>query len=134
MKTEQALSREDNQPDCNSLPQKLSHDGLQPSNASANTLERLGKPQSTLKDLLLGQNNCSNFSGYKIYLCDYRYEGHTWSIEIHATSFEDATKRLRAIQQGEIVGELKASVFIPVSQSWLDRAKKWLTSFGFGIG
>lgn len=133
MKTEQALPHEDNHSDCRNLLQKLRCGGLQPSTASANTLERLGKPQNTLNDLLLGQYNCPNSSGYKIYLCDYQYEGHTWSIEIHATSFEDATKRLRAIQQGEIVGELKASIFIPVSQSWLDRAKKWLTSFGFGI-
>lgn len=126
MKTEQALSREDNHSDCNSSPQKLSHDGLQPSAASATAFERLDKSQNTLDDLLLSQYNCPNFSGYKIYLCDYQYEGHTWSIEIHATSFEDATKRLNALRYGEVVGELKLSIPIPVRQTWVSRLRKWL--------
>lgn len=60
---------------------------------------------------------------WKVYLCDYQYEGYTWSVEIPATSFDDARKRLQAMQQGEIVGELKLSVFIPISQGWLELAK-----------
>jgi hypothetical protein len=99
---------------------------LQPSNASATTFEHLGKSQNTLNDLLLGQNNCSNFSGYKIYLCDYQYDGYKWSIEIPATSFEDAEKRLKALRYGEVVGELKLSIPIPIKQTWLKRLKKWL--------
>ena len=61
-------------------------------------------------------------STYRIYLCDYHYDGHTWSIEIPATSFEDAKSRLSALRYGEIVGELK--VRIPVKQSWLTRLQK----------
>lgn len=126
MKTEQALPHEDNQNDCNSPLQKLSHDSLQPLVASANTLEHLDKSQKTSNDLLLSQYNCSNFSPYKIYLCDYQYDGHKWSIEISATSLEDATKRLSALRYGEIVGELKLSIPIPVKKNWLTRLQKWL--------
>jgi hypothetical protein len=128
MKTEQALSHEDNHSDCNSPPQKLSHDGLQPSVASATTFGHLGKSQNASNDLLLSQYNCSNSSRYKIYLCDYQYNGHKWSIEIPATSFEDARKRLNALRCGEIVGELKLSIPVPIHLTWLTNLKKWFGS------
>jgi hypothetical protein len=131
MKTEQAQSHGDNHSDCNSPPQKLLCDGLQPSTASANTLEHLGKSQNTLNDLLLGQYKCPNSSEHKIYLCDYQYEGHKWSIEISATSFEDAKKRLNALRYGEVVGELKLSVPVPMGQTWLNRLKKWVSSCNY---
>lgn len=63
---------------------------------------------------------------FKTYLCDYQYEGSTWSVEISATSFEDAENRLKALNHGEIVGELKLSVPIPVKQTWLERLMQWL--------
>jgi hypothetical protein len=100
---------------------------LQLSNASATSLERHGKSQNTLNDLLLGQYKCPNSSEYKIYLCDYRYEGHKWSIEIPATSFEDARKRLNALRYGEVVGELKLSLPIPVKKTLLNRFRKWVS-------
>lgn len=65
----------------------------------------------------------------KIYLCDYQYKGHKWSIEIPASSFKDAEQRLnalRTLRNGEIVGELKLSIPIPVRQSWLERFKNWM--------
>jgi len=128
MKSEQAQSHEDNHSDCNSSPQKLRCDGLQPSVASATSLECLDKPRNTLNNLLSGQYNCPNFSGYKIYLCDYQYEDCKWSIEISATSFEDAEKRLKALRYGEVVGELKLSIPIPIKQTWMARLRKWLGS------
>lgn len=125
MKTEQAEPHEDNQIGCSSSPQKLPHGCLQPSIASATNLEHLDKSQNTSNDLLLSQYRCSNSSQHKIYLCDYQYEGHTWSIEISATSFKDAEKRLNALKHGEIVGQLKASIPIPIKQSWLTRLQRW---------
>lgn len=127
MKTEQDRSREDNRPDCGSLPQKLQRDGLQPSVASAKNLEHLDKSQNTSKDLLLGQNNCTNFNEYKVYLCDYQHQGHKWSVEISAVSFEDAEQRLKALKYGKIVGELKLSIPVPAKQSWIDRFLKLIT-------
>jgi len=128
MHPEQAQSHEDNPAYCSSSPQKLRRDGLKPSNANATTCEHLGKSQNTLDSLLLRQNKCSNSSEYKIYLCDYHYEGHKWSIEISATSFEEARNRLKALRHGEIVGELKLSIPIPVKQTWLERLRKLVGS------
>ena len=62
----------------------------------------------------------------KTYLCDYKYEGATWSIEIKATSFEDAQKRLRALVRGEIVGELKFSIPVPLKESWVNKIRKFI--------
>lgn len=126
MKTEQAQSHSCNHSDCGSSPHKLQCDDLQPLISSASIFEHPDKLQNTSNDLLLGQNNCSNSSGYKIYLCDYLYEGHKWSIEIPATSFEDARKRLIALRYGEVVGELKLSIPIPIKQTWFSRLMKWL--------
>lgn len=126
MKTAQAQSHEDSHCGCNSSPQKLPHGCLQPSIASATNLEHPDKSQNTSNDLLLSQYRCSNSSQHKIYLCDYQYEDHTWSVEISATSFEDAENRLRAIRQGQIVGELKFSIPVPIKQSWMGRLQKWL--------
>ena len=47
---------------------------------------------------------------YKTYLCDYCYKGEQYSVEIAATSFEEAEDRRRAIARGELVGELIMSV------------------------
>lgn len=63
---------------------------------------------------------------YKTYLCNYQYEGHKWSIDIVATSFEDAQKRLDALKYAEIVGELKLSIPVPIGVAWLRRLQKYL--------
>ena len=53
---------------------------------------------------------------FKTYLCDYRYEGNVYSVEICATSFEDAEARRKALSHGKIIGVLKMN--IPVNESW----------------
>lgn len=126
MKTAQALSHEDSPSECNSSLQKLLHGYSQPSIASAISLEHPDKSQNALFYPLSSQYKCSNSSQHKIYLCDYQYEGQKWSIEISATSFEDAGKRLSALKYGEIVGELKFSMPAPIKQSWLTRLQQWL--------
>lgn len=126
MKPEQAQSHEDNPYDCSNSPQKLRCDGLRPSVASATNLERPDKSQSTLNNLLLNQYSCPNSSDHRIYLCDYTYQGHKWSVEIPATSFQDAQRRLNALKNGEIVGELKTSIPIPAKPSWLTRLARWI--------
>lgn len=48
---------------------------------------------------------------FKTFLLDYRFNGNTWSIDLPATSWEDADARLRAIlQTGHIEGELAARI------------------------
>ena len=48
---------------------------------------------------------------FKTFLLDYRFNGNTWSIDLPATSWEDAEARLRAIlQTGHIEGELAARI------------------------
>lgn len=39
------------------------------------------------------------------YLCEYQLEGRTWSVKVIACSFEDASRRLRAIgTTGQVLG------------------------------
>jgi hypothetical protein len=59
-------------------------------------------------------------------LCDYQYDGHNWSIEIPATSFEDAHNRLEALSKGKIAGELKLSIPVSIKTTWLNSLIKWL--------
>ena len=56
----------------------------------------------------------------KPYLCEYRHEGATWSVEIHASSFEDAENRLKALSRGKVLGEIKLT--IPVMPGWFAKA------------
>lgn len=66
---------------------------------------------------------------FEIYLCDYRYEGKIYSVEICATSFEDAEARRRALSHGKIIGVLKMS--IPVNESWYYAILRfWKALFG----
>jgi hypothetical protein len=60
---------------------------------------------------------------FKTYLCDYYYQGQKWTIDIPATSLQDAQERLKAIHSGEIVGELKFRILAGTSVkiNWLSR-------------
>jgi hypothetical protein len=61
--------------------------------------------------LLLEQNNSSN---YQTYLCDYQFEGRTYSISIIATSWKEAERRLRCIAgNGKIIGGPAFTIKIP---------------------
>ena len=104
---------------------RLLHDSnkIQPGN-------QCGKP--------IDLNNCyasSEASGeasdeeFDIYLCNYRYKGKVYSIDICATSFEDAEARRKALSNGKIIGILKMS--IPVNQSlYFAILKFWKALFG----
>lgn len=42
------------------------------------------------------------------YCCEYRHDGQAWCLNVKATSFEDAARRLRAVgANGEVLGSLK---------------------------
>ena len=60
---------------------------------------------------LLEQNHSSK---YHTYLCDYRFRGHTYSIDIIATSWEEAEQRLQCIAgNGRIIGGPAFTIKIP---------------------
>lgn len=100
-----------------------------PSNASAITPQYLDKSDSASNKPLEQKNNCSNCNQYGTYLCDYKYQGKTYSVNIRASSIEDAQERLAAIiNNGKIVGELKLSIPIPIKENWFKKIQKWLGS------
>lgn len=68
----------------------------------------------------------ANFSEEKTYLCDYQYEGALWSVEIVASSFEDAERRLRALGRGKVAGEVQ--LVIPVPTKWTTRLVELVAS------
>ena len=72
-----------------------------------------------MNHLHVNTNVPANSSGEKTYLCDYSYEGTLWSVEIVASSFEDAEKRLQALSRGKVAGEVK--VVIPLPTTWLTK-------------
>ncbi len=47
-------------------------------------------------------------SEYRRYLIDYYHDGGWWSIDIHATSFEDAAARCKQIYHGKVQGVIEA--------------------------
>ena len=49
-------------------------------------------------------------SEFKNYLVSYRLDGAQWNIELPATSFEDAERRLSQLTFGRVDGELIASM------------------------
>lgn len=49
-------------------------------------------------------------SEFKKYLVSYRHDGAQWNVELQATSFEDAERRLSQLTFGRVDGELIASV------------------------
>lgn len=50
-------------------------------------------------------------------MCEYRYQGDTWCIELPAESWEDAEARLRRMAYGKVLGEIQATVRL----GWLER-------------
>jgi hypothetical protein len=64
-----------------------------------------------------------NYSQSKSFLCEYRFQGSTWAIEIKAESHAEAEKRMQLISQGIVLGEIKRK--LPVEVGWL--AKLWVT-------
>jgi hypothetical protein len=64
-----------------------------------------------------------NYSQSKSFLCEYRFQGSTWTTEIKAESHREAEKRMQQISQGKILGEIKGK--LPVEVGWL--VKLWVT-------
>lgn len=53
----------------------------------------------------------SGHDNWQRYLCDYRIDGSEWSVEVVATSFEDASRRLRAIgTTGQVAGPIAMKI------------------------
>lgn len=63
-------------------------------------------------------------NNYKTYLCDYQYKDNTYTVEIKATSIEEARDRLRCIGRGEIIGELIITIPVIPKWNWLSRLLK----------
>ncbi len=76
-----------------------------------------------LAELPLYPNN------YKTYLCSYVYEGKSWSVEIKATSFEDAENRLKALAKGKVEMEVVLTIPIPIHQERFVKIKEILKLF-----
>jgi hypothetical protein len=49
-------------------------------------------------------------SEFKRYLVSYRHDGAQWNIELPATSYEDAQRRLGQLPYGRVDGEVIANV------------------------
>lgn len=68
---------------------------------------------------------------YRTYLCEYPYQCGLWSIEIPATSKEEAEERLRSLASGRVLGEIEAKIpyrlgwLVPVYMEW-KRFQDWL--------
>jgi len=64
---------------------------------------------------------------FRPYLCGYGYGGAQWSIEVMATSADDAESRLRAIGAwGRVDGERMLRISLPCPTSWWERLIVWL--------
>lgn len=63
---------------------------------------------------------------FKTYLVDYRYDGAEWSLEIKATSYDDAMSRLRrAAHYGTVAGELQMKIPAVAGAGLLTRLICW---------
>jgi hypothetical protein len=57
------------------------------------------------------------------YFCEYSYKGDTWTMEITASSWEEAEERVKAIQEGaKVRGVIRLKIPVPM------RVMKWITS------
>jgi hypothetical protein len=75
------------------------------------------KPFSTRNTVEL-----ENYSQSKSFLCEYKFQGSTWAIELRAESHKEAEERLEQISHGKVLGEIKTK--LPVGIGWL--AKLWV--------
>jgi hypothetical protein len=64
-------------------------------------------------------------SDYQKFICDYSFEGHSWSVHVYAKSFEEANQRLKRISNGTIIGISIAE--IPYQLGWVAKSWVWLT-------
>ena len=52
---------------------------------------------------------------FKNYLVEYSYEGSRWGFYIHATSHDDAKRRVKALGFAVVQGEVAAKIPVPGS-------------------
>lgn len=60
----------------------------------------------------------------QIYLCNYFYQGQTWSVEIHATSLKDAEQRINAIGKGRVIGQLVCNIPLGIGKRRKGKRKR----------
>lgn len=106
----------------NLQPNQQQSDHSKPSGASATEKLDPGKCNKPSKGT--PSKRRTNNSEHKYYTCEYSYEGRRWSIELPATSWEDAEARLKRLAYGKVLGELKA--IVPYELGWLARTWVWL--------
>ncbi len=70
--------------------------------------------------------------GFKRYLVSYRLDGGEWNIEIPATSFEDARRRLGQLHFGRVEGEVIAK--IPSSMGPIAMLAAWARNAASTLG
>ena len=122
------LSRQCSLSGCDNLhqSQQLS-DYSQPVSASAirqHDRDRHSKSSGLSSIKSSEQTFFDDSSQYQKYLVEYAYEGSRWTVEISATSYEDARARVRRLSTAEVLGEVKATISIP--ENWVMKARKWL--------
>lgn len=62
---------------------------------------------------------------FRRYLIDYYHDGQWWSIDIPATSFEDAEERCKQIYHGKVKGVIEAEITYVPASGWLVRFICW---------
>lgn len=117
--------RANNQPWRSNFLQKLLRGGLQPSISISKDPSDLCISENTF-DFPPNKKVPSNSNNYKVYLCDYIYQGEKWSVEIQALSYKDAEDRMKAISKGEITGELVFSIPVVPKRNLVEIIKSWL--------
>jgi hypothetical protein len=46
----------------------------------------------------------------KQFVCEYRFDGSKWSVEVWASTLEEAEMKLRAMGKGKVLGQLAATI------------------------
>ena len=60
---------------------------------------------------------------FKMFLCEYPYQGARWCLHIKALDHADAEARLKALPWAEVCGEVMFSASVPRT-SWFARLFK----------
>ena len=65
-------------------------------------------------------------SDYKTYLCEYQHDGASWVVEVPASSFKDAERRLHKMPFGKVLGEKMLAIPAATGGGLLVRLACWL--------
>lgn len=71
--------------------------------------------------------------GWDDYTCTYFYDGKHYNIDVRATSFEDAKKRLSAMSLGRVDGKIMARIPATKETAPLVKAFFWVRNFVKGL-